>query len=302
MWEQYNRYKSIHKQLAKVKPGKREQFEQRHSRELILYDAAARYLKDLKDNGEAITPKTWQLEIDQLTAGKQTDTLAMKSMREELKAVERLRKTAEQLSRQERDKSHDRGSRSGKGYRVLAYPCQVRRVSRHTFAYRKTAVQVSPYGGRRFICRTSRCVCRCGPASAPEHHPLCDRQAASPGEYDIPDGLPNRRTGHGHGSYPAAVRPSPATLRPAPTAQFSSHAYSSFVVFLKLVVYLTVYLVSFIFSGQQTTRQGHCSPLQTGLLQSFPLPAWQQSFPCWAVPALLQRECRPHEATGARRC
>ena len=43
MWEQYNQYKSIHKQLAKVKPEKREQFEQRHSRELILYDAAARY-------------------------------------------------------------------------------------------------------------------------------------------------------------------------------------------------------------------------------------------------------------------
>ena len=28
--------------------------------------------------------------------------------------------------------------------------------------------------------------------------------------------------------------------------------YGSFVVFLKLVVYLTVYLVSFIFSGQQS--------------------------------------------------
>ena len=41
MWEQYNQYKSIHKQLAKVKPEKREQFEQRHSRELILYDAAS---------------------------------------------------------------------------------------------------------------------------------------------------------------------------------------------------------------------------------------------------------------------
>jgi len=107
---------------------------------------------------------------------------------------------------------------------ILAYPCQVRRVSRHTFAYRKTAVQVSPYGGRLFICRTSRCVCRCGPASAPEHHPLCGRQAASPGECDIPDGLPNRRTGHGHGSYPAAVRPLPAMLRPAPAVRSSSHA------------------------------------------------------------------------------
>ena len=110
MWEQYNQYKSIHKQLAKVKPEKREQFEQRHSRELILYDAAARYLKRTERQRRGDNPEAWQREIDQLTAGKQTDTLAMKSMREDLKAVERLRKTAEQLSRQERDKSHDRGS------------------------------------------------------------------------------------------------------------------------------------------------------------------------------------------------
>ena len=61
----------------------------------------------MKDSGEEITPKAWRREIDQLAAGKKTDTLAMKSMREDLKAVERLRKTAEQLSRQERDKSHD---------------------------------------------------------------------------------------------------------------------------------------------------------------------------------------------------
>ena len=224
MWEQYNQYKSIHKQLAKVKPEKREQFEQRHSRELILYDAAARYLKELKDSGEAITPKAWQREIDQLTAGKQTDTLAMKSMREDLKAVERLRKTAEQLSRQERDKSHDRGAGAVKATAFWRTPVKCVAFHDIPFAYRKTAVQVSPYGGRLFICRTSRCVCRCGPASAPEHHPLCDRQAASPGEYDIPDGLPNRRTGHGHGSYPAAVRPLPAMLRPAPAARSSSHA------------------------------------------------------------------------------
>ena len=109
MWEQYNQYKSIHKQLAKVKPEKREQFEQRHSRELILYDAAARYLKELKDSGEEITPKKWRREIDLLAAQKQVDSIDMKAMREELKAVERLRKTAEQLARQERDKPRDRG-------------------------------------------------------------------------------------------------------------------------------------------------------------------------------------------------
>ena len=109
MWAQYNKYKPIRKQLAKVKPEKRELFEQRHSRELILYDAAARYLKELKDSGEEITPKAWQREIDLLTAQKQVDTIDMKAMREELKAVERLRKAADQLARQGQDKSHARG-------------------------------------------------------------------------------------------------------------------------------------------------------------------------------------------------
>ena len=99
----------IYKQLAKVKPEKRELFEQRHSRELILYDAAARYLKELKASGEEITPKEWRREIDLLAAQKQVDSIDMKAMREELKAVERLRKTAEQLARQERDKPRDRG-------------------------------------------------------------------------------------------------------------------------------------------------------------------------------------------------
>ena len=47
-------------------------------------------------------------EIDLLTAQKQVDSIDMKAMREELKAVERLRKAADQLARQERDKPRDR--------------------------------------------------------------------------------------------------------------------------------------------------------------------------------------------------
>src|SRR5699024_6947371 len=109
MWAQYNKYKAVHRQLAKVKPEKRELFEQRHSRELILYDAAARYLKELKASGEEITPKEWRREIDLLTAQKQVDTIDMKAMREALKAGERLRKAADQLARQEQGKSQDRG-------------------------------------------------------------------------------------------------------------------------------------------------------------------------------------------------
>ena len=102
----FRTYKPNRRQLDKVKPEKRKLFEQCCSWELILYDAAARYLKD---SGEKLTPKAWQREIDLLTAQKQVDTIDMKAMREELKAVERLRKAADQLARQERDKSRDRG-------------------------------------------------------------------------------------------------------------------------------------------------------------------------------------------------
>ena len=101
MWAQYNRYKAIRKQLDKVKPAKRELFEQRHSQELAVYEAAARYLKELKDSGEALTPKTWGREIAQLTAEKEANTLRMKAIRDELKATEQLRKAANLLARQE---------------------------------------------------------------------------------------------------------------------------------------------------------------------------------------------------------
>ncbi len=177
----------------------------------------ARYLKELKDSGEAITPKAWQREIDQLAAGKQTDTLAMKSMREDLKAVERLRKTADQLSRQERDKPHDRG-RSGKG---VAYPCRS-----HFTTYLCTEKPPYRFPHTAADCLFAEQVAVCAGAGQRQHQNIIlyavDKQPVR--ENDIPDGLPIRRTGHGHGSYPAAVRPSPAMLRPAPAAQSSSHA------------------------------------------------------------------------------
>ena len=109
MWTQYSQYKPVRKQLARLKPEKRELFEQRHSRELALYETAARYLKELKDNGEEITPKAWEQEIARLTATKDLKYMDMKAMREELKAVERLKKAADHLARQKQEQGKDRG-------------------------------------------------------------------------------------------------------------------------------------------------------------------------------------------------
>ena len=65
-----------------------------------MFDAAVRYLDKLKVSGEAITPKAWQSEADRLTAEKDADYLKMRAMREDIKAVETLRKTAERMARE----------------------------------------------------------------------------------------------------------------------------------------------------------------------------------------------------------
>ena len=65
-----------------------------------MFDAAVRYLDKLKASGEAITPKAWRAEADRLTAEKDADYLKMRAMREDIKAVETLRKTAERMARE----------------------------------------------------------------------------------------------------------------------------------------------------------------------------------------------------------
>ncbi len=100
MWAQYQKYKPVRQKLDKVSPGKREQFEQRHSADLALFDAAVRYLDTLKASGEAITPKAWRAEVARLTAEKDAGYLKMRDMREDIKTVETLKKTAERLDRE----------------------------------------------------------------------------------------------------------------------------------------------------------------------------------------------------------
>lgn len=107
MWAQYRKYRPIRKQLDRVSPEKQQLFRERHSRELILYDAADRFLKGLKDNGEELKPKEWKSEITRLTAEKDSKYTEMRAMREEIKAAEQLKKTAERLAREQNPQTHE---------------------------------------------------------------------------------------------------------------------------------------------------------------------------------------------------
>ena len=57
MWKQYADNKSVRQRLNALKPGAWVKFQDAHSVELALYDAAVRYLDDLKASGEKILPR-----------------------------------------------------------------------------------------------------------------------------------------------------------------------------------------------------------------------------------------------------
>ncbi len=98
MWAQYEKYKPIRQKLDKVKPGRREQYQQKHRDELALFDAVSVFLKSLKESGEAITPKAWRAEAAKLAVQKDADYQKMRAMRDEINAVESLRKAADRLA------------------------------------------------------------------------------------------------------------------------------------------------------------------------------------------------------------
>lgn len=111
-WTKYEKYKGVHRQLANVKPHKRDDFIQAHHAELTLYDSAVRYLDELKKSGKAIAPKKWRSEVTALTAHKGNLYGQMKSMREDLKTVEQLCKAADHLAEiekpQKKEQKHER--------------------------------------------------------------------------------------------------------------------------------------------------------------------------------------------------
>ena len=106
MWEKYEKHKSVRRQSDRMKPGSRkEKFDRDHSAELALYEAAARYLDKLKVTGEPIVPKKWKAELEKLTMQKELHYQEMRAMREQIKAVESLRKAAEQIEKGEPDRN-----------------------------------------------------------------------------------------------------------------------------------------------------------------------------------------------------
>jgi len=99
MWRQYQKYLPVSKQMLEMKPKKREQFQELHQAEFVLFTAAKNYLGELKKAGDKIEPKKWQKDIEKLTNEKDSQYRHMKEMQEKIKEIEQQKKAAEQQTR-----------------------------------------------------------------------------------------------------------------------------------------------------------------------------------------------------------
>ena len=107
MWERYSKNRAVHQRLTAMKPKAQEKYRTAHSSELALYDMGKRYLDALKASGEAIAPKKWRAEANRLSTHKNELYQKMRAMREDIKAVEKIRKTADQLAKSEKSKEKE---------------------------------------------------------------------------------------------------------------------------------------------------------------------------------------------------
>lgn len=99
-WEQYQKYRPLSKRIASLRPKEQQKEQAAYAAELMLYEASARYLADLKEQGIKLTPKRWKTELEGATAHKARLYQRLKDMRSEIKAAEELYKAAQKLERQ----------------------------------------------------------------------------------------------------------------------------------------------------------------------------------------------------------
>ena len=104
----YNRFKPVHDELKTLKNGwgkKREKFEREHERDLIIWNAANRYLHaNLPEGTRSLDIPGWQREYNELKAQTTAEYEELKAARSEVRELQQIRRcidAAERCEQQE---------------------------------------------------------------------------------------------------------------------------------------------------------------------------------------------------------
>jgi len=96
-YENYKQHKAIFQKYQQLAPKKRDAFCEKHSEEIQLYQNAKQYLDGVMNGRTTIPIKAWLAERDKLSAEKFTLSDKYYRLKEEVRAVEVLRRGAENI-------------------------------------------------------------------------------------------------------------------------------------------------------------------------------------------------------------
>lgn len=108
----YFETRPIIKKYNQLKSKDRENFYNQHTADIMLYDSAVKFLKKVIVHGKIPTTK-WKADIEILTAEKNTLYTQMYKLRDEVKAVESIKRTVDDLSRQGRTQNRNHNKDMG---------------------------------------------------------------------------------------------------------------------------------------------------------------------------------------------
>ena len=105
--EIYRKYRPVYKEYLSQKPKKKEDYYNSHTADLILYNAAVKFLKRNFNHGK-LPVAEWKAQIEQLTPKKQSLYADMYKLRDEVKAVENIKKQLDNITQEQtRQKSRN---------------------------------------------------------------------------------------------------------------------------------------------------------------------------------------------------
>lgn len=105
--EIYRKCRPVYKEYLSQKPKKKENFYNEHTADLILYNAAVKFLKRNFNHGK-LPVTEWQTQIEKLTPKKQSLYADMYKLRDEVKTVENIKKQLDSITKsQTRQKNRE---------------------------------------------------------------------------------------------------------------------------------------------------------------------------------------------------
>lgn len=105
--EIYRKCRPVYKEYLSQKPKKKEDFYNSHTADLILYNAAVKFLKRNFNHGK-LPVAEWKAQVEELTPKKQSLYADMYRLRDEVKAVEDIKKQLDGITQEQtRQKSRE---------------------------------------------------------------------------------------------------------------------------------------------------------------------------------------------------